>query len=74
MLVEQNSRIETELENLMKRRDDLRVDMGELESAIQSEKQRLIQKILKLKQGGQPAVPPQMKAPKLWHCEDLGEE
>ncbi len=45
-----------------------------LESAIQSERQRLTQKILKLKQGGAPAVPASSKPQRLWHCEDLGEE
>lgn len=49
-------------------------ELPQLEKANQNEKQRLIQKIIKLKQGGQPAVPPQLKTPKLWHCEDLGEE
>ena len=50
------------------------LELTALESSIQFEKQRLIQKILKLKQGGQPAFPAQMKVPRLWHCEDLGEE
>jgi imidazolonepropionase-like amidohydrolase len=45
-----------------------------LESAIQSERQRLTQKILKLKQGGAPVVPFASKPQKLWECEDLGEE
>jgi imidazolonepropionase-like amidohydrolase len=49
-------------------------ELPSLERANQSEKQRLIQKILKLKQSGQPTVPPRLKVQKLWECEDLGEE
>ena len=49
-------------------------ELPSLEAANQSEKQRLIQKILKLKQGGAPAVPFASKPQKLWECEDLGEE
>ena len=49
-------------------------ELPSLESANQTEKQRLIQKILKLKQGGAPAVPFASKPQKLWECEDLGEE
>ena len=49
-------------------------ELSSLESANQTEKQRLIQKILKLKQGGAPAVPFASKPQKLWECEDLGEE
>jgi imidazolonepropionase-like amidohydrolase len=51
-----------------------RDELPELESTIKAEKQRLIQKTLKLKQGGQPAFSPQLKVQKQWHCEDLGED
>lgn len=50
------------------------LELPALEKANQDEKQRLIQKILKLKQGGYPSVAPQVKVQRLWECEDLGEE
>ena len=46
----------------------------EMDVMIQAERQRIIQKILNLKQGGHPATIPQPKPQHLWHCEDLGEE
>ena len=46
----------------------------EMDVMIQAERQRIIQKILNLKQGGHPAASPQPKPQHLWHCEDLGEE
>jgi imidazolonepropionase-like amidohydrolase len=38
-----------------------------------SERQRIIQKMLKAKMGGQPTFTPQPKVQHLWHCDDLGE-
>ena len=49
-------------------------ELPQMENDIRSEKQRITQKILRLKQGGAPAVPPVSRPQKLWHCEDLGEE
>jgi adenine deaminase len=45
-----------------------------LEQQNVTERQRIIQKMLKSKKDGQPAVPPQPKVQHLWHCDDLGEE
>lgn len=39
-----------------------------------TERQRIIQKMLKSKKDGQSAIPPQPKVQHLWHCDDLGEE
>lgn len=46
----------------------------ELDTQNKTERQRIIQKMLKAKKDGQPAVPAQPKTQHLWHCDDLGEE
>lgn len=46
----------------------------QLENQNNTERQRIIQKMLKSKKEGQAAVPPQPKVQHLWHCDDLGEE
>jgi cytosine/adenosine deaminase-related metal-dependent hydrolase len=45
-----------------------------LEKEIETERQRIIQKMILAKQGGAPAMPPSPKVQHLWHCDDLGEE
>ena len=41
---------------------------------IETERQRIIQKMILAKQAGAPAMPPSPKVQHLWHCDDLGEE
>jgi hypothetical protein len=43
------------------------------QEAIFAERQRIIQKMLKAKQGGSPVIQPQPKVQHLWHCDDEGE-
>jgi imidazolonepropionase-like amidohydrolase len=45
-----------------------------LEKEIESDRQRIIQKMILAKQAGAPAMPPSPKVQHLWHCDDLGEE
>jgi len=45
-----------------------------LEKEIETERQRIIQKMILAKQAGAPAMPPSPKVQHLWHCDDLGEE
>jgi imidazolonepropionase-like amidohydrolase len=45
-----------------------------LEKEIDSDRQRIIQKMILAKQDGSPAIPPSPKVQHLWHCDDLGEE
>jgi adenine deaminase len=44
------------------------------EKEIESDRQRIIQKMILAKQAGAPAMPPSPKVQHLWHCDDLGEE
>ena len=43
------------------------------QETILTERQRIIQKMLKAKQGGMPVIPAQPKVQHLWHCDDEGE-
>jgi hypothetical protein len=47
---------------------------NELERNMESERKRIIQKMLKARQAGQPANPPAVKVQHLWHCDDEGQE
>ncbi|HPI09904.1 MAG TPA: amidohydrolase family protein [Catalimonadaceae bacterium] len=51
---------------------DLEIEKQKQE-AIFTERQRIIQKMLKAKQGGSPVIPAQPKVQHLWHCDDEGE-
>ena len=44
------------------------------EKEIESDRQRIIQKMILAKQSGAPAMAPSPKVQHLWHCDDLGEE
>lgn len=43
-------------------------------ATMQTERARLVQKMLAAKAGGSPTTKPTPRAPRMWHCEDLDEE
>ena len=43
-------------------------------ATMQTERARLVQKMLVAKAGGSPTTKPAPRAPRMWHCEDLDEE
>jgi len=49
-------------------------EVKQREREMESERQRIIQKMILAKQSGAPALPPSPKVQHLWHCDDFGEE